>query len=462
MDTLTRSFIPYEKIETLIEQSLAEKGRVRTVLEKARELKGLEPEECAVLLNAQDPELIQEIFNTARFVKDTIYGKRLVFFAPLYLSNYCTNNCTYCGFRAENKEMVRHASSQDEIREQVTILEKQGHKRLMVLTGEHPVRSSLDYLIESLETIYNVKTENGEIRRINVEIAPLSIEEFSRLKKAKIGTYVCFQETYHPEVYDKIHPYGPKSDYYSRLHVMDKAVKGGIDDYGIGALYGLTDHRFEVLSLLYHARHMDNVYGVGPHTISVPRLEPAQNAPTANNVPHPVSDIEFKKIVAILRCAVPYTGIILTTREKPEIRAELLDLGISQISAGSRTSPKGYSEEDENAQFALGDHRSLEEVILDVVEHGYIPSFCTGCYRKGRVGKDFMDLAKPGLINLHCLPNALFTFMEYLEDYASKTTYIKGRKVVADMIKQIKNSKVQKNAEETIARIEKGERDLYF
>ncbi len=462
MKTLEKSFIPYELIENLKEKTIDDKNEIRRILEKAKELNGISAEECALLLNVNDPDLLEEIFQATHYVKDTIYGKRIVFFAPLYLSNYCNNNCTYCAFRTDNDIMPRKALTQNEIRRQVEILEDQGHKRLMILTGEHPELSPIDYVMQSLDTIYDVKKGQGEIRRVNVEIAPLEIEEFKRLKSAGIGTYVCFQETYNPLVYKKYHPSGPKADYMRRLNVMDKAIQGGIDDFGIGALYGLYDYRFEVLSLLFHANHLDQTYGIGPHTISVPRLEPAQNAPTANKVPYPVDDVTFKKIVAVLRLAVPYTGIILTTREKPDLRGQLLDLGISQMSAGSKTAPDGYSKDDEPGQFSLGDHRSLDQVIYDVLDHGYVPSFCTGCYRKGRVGADFMDLAKPGLINLHCLPNALFTFMEYLEDYASKQTREKGKQVVNDMIDAISSEKVRDKSRSVLNKIELGERDIYF
>jgi 2-iminoacetate synthase len=464
MKTQNLSFIPHQKIDELLESSFINKDNLHldAILTKARELKGLSVKECAYLLNIEDAGSLEALFETARYIKDTIYGKRIVFFAPLYLSNYCTNNCEYCGFRSLNKDMHRHASTKEEIEEEVRVLLKQGHKRLMVLTGEHPSMSPLDYLIDSLETIYSVKEGKGDIRRINVEIAPLDKDGFKRLKEANIGTYVCFQETYHPETYERMHPAGKKRDYNWRVEVMDRAIEGGIDDFGIGALYGLYNYKYEVLSLLFHAEHLDTTYGVGPHTISVPRIEPAYNAPVANNIPHPVDDISFKKIVAILRCAVPYTGIILTTREKAKLRGELLDLGISQMSAGSKTAPGGYLNSDEKAQFSLGDERSLDEVIYDVLEHGYVPSFCTGCYRKGRVGKDFMDLAKPGLINAHCLPNALFTFMEYLEDYAGDATYKRGKDVIDKMLSDIKNSKVLDSTKKTLKEIAGGKRDLYF
>jgi len=440
---------------------------VMEIILKARELKGLSLDDVAVLLQTVDRGLIEEIFSTARFIKQTIYGNRLVLFAPLYISNYCSNNCLYCGFRVDNQELSRRALTQEEIKAEVRELESEGHKRLLMLCGEHPKLSSLEYFLEAIETAYSVKSpEGGEIRRINVEVAPLPVDEFKKLKQASIGTYVLFQETYHHKTYSEMHPSGPKSDYLWRLTAMDRAMKAGIDDVGIGALFGLYDYRFDVLGLLCHALHLEREFGVGPHTISVPRLEPALNAPAAITPPMPVSDLEFKKLVAILRLAVPYTGIILTTRETSKLRDEVFELGVSQISAGSRTNPGGYHEKSGDgfraAQFNLGDTRTIDEVIFDITRKGHIPSFCTACYRLGRTGSDFMDLAKPGLIQKFCRTNAIMTYKEYLVDYASDETRRSGEKLIASLIKKTEDPSTKKLVRDRLKRIEDGERDLYI
>lgn len=437
-----------------------EPGRVRELIDKALQLHGLTPEDMAVLLQVQDPELVAAMFDAARTIKDRIYGRRVVLFAPLYYSNACVNNCLYCGFRKDNHRPRRQLSL-DEVRRETEALERQGHKRLLVIAGEVP--NSVDYLIRVIETVYDTRTGKGEIRRVNVEAAPMTVEEFRRLKAARIGTYVLFQETYNRDCYRRMHPCGPKADYDYRVSAMDRAMKAGIDDVGIGVLFGLHDYREEVLGLLLHARHLEQAFGVGPHTISVPRIEPAEGAPAALNPPSPVSDFEFKKIVALLRMAVPYTGIILSTRETAALRTELLDLGVSQMSAGSCTEPGGYAERERSpAQFSVGDHRTLDEVIRDIAAHGYVPSFCTGCYRKGRTGQDFMDLAKPGLIRLHCLPNALLTFKEYLLDYASPATREAGEKVIAQQMATDVPEQRRKTLERNLVRVEDGERDIYF
>lgn len=427
-----KDFIDDELIEQLLEATRRPTAaRVREVIGKARELKGLSPQETAILLQAEDRDLVSEILQAAREIKRMIYGNRLVLFAPLYIANYCANNCLYCGFRRGNKELNRVALTMGQIRGEVEVLAREGHKRLLMLCGEHPDRSGLDYFLEAIETAYGVKTEKGgEIRRINVEIAPQEVEGYRRLKKAGIGTYVLFQETYHHETYRKMHRDGPKADYLWRLTAMHRAQEGGINDVGIGALFGLYDYKFEVLGLLMHARQLERDCGVGPHTISIPRLEPALNAPAAMTPPCPVSDEDFQQLVAVIRLAVPYTGMILSTRETPAMRREIFDHGVSQISAGSRTNPGGYREGTSDgfraAQFNLGDTRTLDEVIHDISTHGHIPSFCTACYRLGRTGQDFMDLAKPGLIQRFCRSNAIFTFMEYLEDYAAEETKTAG------------------------------------
>jgi len=463
-----KDFIDDNAIQQTLERAKnPEKLHVRDVIAKARELKGLSSDDAAVLLQVEDEGLLEEILAAASEVKREIYGNRLVLFAPLYISNYCSNNCLYCGFRRDNKDLIRRSLTMDEIADEVRAIEREGHKRILMLCGEHPKKSSLDYFIEAIETAYATTTEKGgEIRRINVEIAPLSVEDFTRLKAAKIGTYVLFQETYHHATYKEMHPSGPKADFVWRLTAQDRAMEAGISDVGIGALFGLYDYRYEVLGLLHHAMHLDSVYGVGPHTISVPRLEPALNAPAAIAPPHPVSDDEFKKLVAVLRLAVPYTGMILSTREPAQLRNEVFNLGISQISAGSRTNPGGYRQGDSNdfraAQFNLGDTRTLDEVILDISTQGHIPSFCTACYRLGRVGQDFMDLAKPGLIQKFCRTNAILTFKEYLVDYASDRTRKTGEELIARLVGETDDEATKRLLEDRLEKIEGGGRDLYI
>jgi len=429
------------------------------ILGKALLLDGLGLEEAAVLLQMEDMELLEGLFTTAKKIKNEIYGKRLVFFAPLYISNYCSNNCLYCGFRKDNKEIVRRELSIEEIKTETRLILEQGHKRILLLSGED--ENNFELIIQAIEAIYSVKDSKGSgIRRVNLEIAPLEKEQFGEINKAKIGTYTVFQETYHRKTYRKMHPEGMKADYERRLNTMDMALESGLNDVGIGALFGLYDYKFEVLALLQHAKHLDTAYGIGPHTISVPRVKPANNAFASMNIPKPVSDIDFRKLVAVLRLAVPYTGIILSTREPMELRTELFNLGVSQISAGSKTSPGGYSRE-EWGQFSLNDTRSTGEVIKDVINRGFVPSFCTGCYRLGRVGKDFMDLAKPGLIKVHCLPNSLTTLQEYLEDYADAETKEKGEELIEKMMRYVPRER-KKKTEEYLHKIRNGVRDLYF
>ncbi len=461
-------FIRDGEIEELLRKAESpDRNQVLEIIAKAKELKGLTPTETAVLLQTDDPALLAAIAETAREIKQSIYGNRLVFFAPLYIANYCSNNCLYCGFRKDNRELNRVALDMDQIADEVRAIEREGHKRLLMLCGEHPTRSSLDYFIEAIETAYATRTEEGgEIRRINVEIAPLSVPEFKRLKAANIGTYVLFQETYHHETYKVMHPSGPKADFAWRLTAQHRAMEGGIDDVGLGALFGLYDYRYEVLGLLIHARTLEADCGVGPHTISIPRLEPAFNAPAAASPPHPVSDEAFKKLVAIIRMAVPYTGMILSTRESPEIRTAVFELGISQISAGSRTNPGGYAKDSSEAfraaQFNLGDTRTTDEVIQDIATRGHIPSFCTACYRLGRTGRDFMDLAKPGLIQRFCRSNAMMTFKEYLMDYASPRTKELGERLLADLVEETENPETRQLLMERLERIGRGERDLFI
>lgn len=440
---------------------------VEKILTKALELKGIDEEEIAILLNISDESQKKMLFETALKIKQEIYGNRLVLFAPLYIANLCSNNCLYCGFRRDNKDMHRLKLSLDEVKEEVKLILEQGHKRILMLMGEETNPKAFDYFLESIDAAYSVKDSKGNsLRRINVEIAPLTDEEFQKLSQKKIGTYAVFQETYHQETYKMMHPSGKKSDYFWRLNVMDRALKNGLHDVGIGALFGLYDYKFEVLALIHHAKHLDKEFGVGPHTVSVPRIEEAQNAPAAMKIPHKVSDDDFKKIVAILRIAVPYTGIILSTRESPKMRKELFNLGVSQISAGSKTSPGGYKSSMEDPaheeQFNVSDTRSTDEVIKSVIQDGFVPSFCTGCYRLGRVGADFMEIAKPGQIKLHCLPNALTTLKEYLVDYADEETKKHGDELISKELENIPSEERKEKTLKYLERIKKGERDLYF
>jgi 2-iminoacetate synthase len=447
-------------IGALISGGRADAGRVREILAKAGEARGLELDEVAALTTISDPGLLAELFATARAVKEDIYGKRLVLFAPLYVSNMCHNDCLYCAFRVRNKELKRRALTQDEIRHEIEILVDQGHKRVLLVAGESYPEEGFNYVLDSVATIYDVHRGNGEVRRVNANIAPLTVDEFRELKATGIGTYQVFQETYHRETYRQVHVGGVKRDYDWRVTAMDRAMDGGIDDVGIGVLFGLFDWRFEILAILQHIGHLEQTFGVGPHTISMPRLEPAVGSDIASHPPHPVSDLDFRKIVAITRLAVPYTGMIMSTRETANLRRETFAMGVSQISAGSRTNPGGYTDDTvaDMEQFQLGDHRGLDEVIRDVAEMGYIPSFCTACYRLGRTGGDFMDLAKPGEIKHHCDPNALSTFLEYLEDYGSPETRAVGEKLIADTLAGMAERE-HTTSTRLIDKIRAGERD---
>jgi len=465
MYNVPADFINEQKVWDVLEaHKTADNAKVREVLAKAAEMKGLDLDDVAVLTGISDPELLGELFQTANEVKETIYGKRLVLFAPLYISNLCANECLYCAFRATNKDIVRSALTQKQIAKEVEVLINHGHKRILMVAGESYPNQGFQYVLDSIKTIYDVKSEHGEIRRVNVNIAPLSSDEFVQLKKANIGTYQIFQETYHRETYKKVHLGGKKRDYNWRAWSLHRAMKAGIDDLGIGVLFGLFDYRFEILAMMQHIRELEEQFGVGPHTISVPRLEPATGSDLAAHPPFPVSDIDFRKIVAILRLAVPYTGIIMSTRETAKMRRETFALGVSQISAGSRTNPGGYEheedEDDPSGQFSLGDHRPLDEVIRDVAKMGYIPSFCTACYRLGRTGQDFMDLAKPGDIKLHCAPNGLSSFKEYLQNYASPETAEIGNRLIKETIAGM-DGLAKQRAEKLVKRVEAGRDDVY-
>ena len=487
--TQVADFIPHDVIDDLLrEQAQPDPVRVRDILAKAREAGGLEPEEVAVLIHTSDPGLLEEMYAAAHEVKEAIYGKRLVFFAPLYFSNYCVNNCRYCGYRRDNR-FPRRRLTLEEVAEEVRVLERMGHKRLALEAGEDPVHCPIDYVVDVIETVYATKEGRGEIRRVNVNIAATTVEEYRLLKQAHIGTYILFQETYHRPTYEYMHPSGPKSDYDWHATAMDRAMEAGLDDVGIGALFGLYDWRFEVLGLVFHARHLDRKFGVGCHTISVPRLRPATGV-DLGQFPYLVSDADFKKLIAILRLAVPYTGMILSTRERPDFRDELFAVGISQISAGSRTGVGAYrqdclraggevrgggdgggraqngagdrGEAEEAAQFQIEDMRTPDEVIYSLAKSGYIPSFCTACYRRGRTGERFMRLAKTGWIQNLCQPNALMTFKEYLEDYASPRTREAGEECIRQHVAEIKHPAVRRKTQERLQLIEQGQRDLYF
>ncbi|NLO34513.1 MAG: [FeFe] hydrogenase H-cluster radical SAM maturase HydG [Candidatus Hydrogenedentes bacterium] len=454
--------IDEERIHHILENTVEDRVHVREVLQKSLELKGLEDSDVPILMAIQSPDLLEELFHTARQAKLEIYGRRIVLFAPLYVSNLCSNDCTYCAFRRANKEVKRRALRQDEVANETKIILDQGHKRILLVAGESYPNEGINYIFDCIDTIYDMKTEWGEIRRVNVNIAPLTLEEFQELKLRRIGTYQLFQETYHRDTYKKVHIAGKKRDFDWRITAMDRAMAAGIDDVGIGALFGLYDWRFEMLALLQHIAHLVKHFGIGPHTISVPRIEPAVGSDLSLHPPIPVTDLEFKKLVAILRLTVPYTGIIMSTRETPEMRHETLALGVSQISAGSRTNPGGYNEDEQfdTSQFSLGDHRNLDEVVADITSMGYIPSFCTGCYRMKRTGKDFMDLAKPGLIKNYCDVNALSTFAEFLEHYASAETKESGDALVDSILEEMPAAR-RERAEKLVKGVRAGGRDLY-
>lgn len=433
------------------------------ILAKAHELHGLSLHEAAVLLQTTE-EQRQRVYATAKCVKEAIYGARMVLFAPLYTSNYCVNDCLYCSFRRSNTQLPRKRLSCDEIARQVEALEKMGHKRLLIVLGEDP-SVPIAEMVGQIETVYSTKTGQGEIRRVNVNAAPMPTDHFGALKAAGIGTYQCFQETYHRETYMRVHPTGPKADYAARLTVFDRAMAAGIDDVGLGALFGLYDPRFEVLALLMHAAYLDRTYSAGPHTISFPRIEPASGAVLNQQPPYRLTDDDLKLIVATLRLFVPYTGIILSTREMPALRDELMHLGVSQLSAGSSTTPGGYADgEDrrEAPQFYTSDTRTLDEMVRSLATSGFLPSFCTACYRRGRTGHDFMDLAKPGAIQTYCAINGLLTFKEYLLDYASPDTRDAGIRVIEAHLARLPDAKRRGMARERLAQLDAGARDLYL
>lgn len=461
------SFIPEDEIFAWLEKTKhPSPERVRGIIQRSLDKNRLDPEEMAVLINADTPELVEEIFAGARELKQRIYGNRIVLFAPLYVGNECVNRCAYCGFRADNAEVHRKTLLSDELIAEVEALEEMGHKRLIMVYGEHP-KYDAQYIHDTVQAVYRVKKGPGEIRRVNINAAPLDVEGFRLVKQAGIGTYQIFQETYHRETYGKVHPSGPKSDFLWRLHGLDRAMEAGIDDLGIGALLGLYDWRFETMALLYHTIHLEQRFNVGPHTISFPRLEPAVGTDIHEIAgEYEVSDRDFMRLVAILRLAVPYTGLILTCRESTALRNEMLAFGVSQIDGGSSIGVGSYSSADAEAyrksQFVLGDNRSLDEVVRELCDAGFIPSFCTGCYRKGRTGEHFMEFAIPGFVKRFCTPNAVLTFLEYLNDYAAGETLEAGLRQINRELAAMPESPAKAELVERMAQVRAGARDLYF
>ncbi len=468
MSKKATEFIDDQEILDTLAYAQANKSNrelIEGLIERAKDCKGLSHREAAVLLECDQEDLNQKMFSLAKEIKQKIYGNRIVMFAPLYLSNYCINGCVYCPYHMKNKTISRKKLTQEEIAREVVALQDMGHKRLALEAGEDPVNNPIEYILESIKTIYSIKHENGAIRRVNVNIAATTVENYKKLKDAEIGTYILFQETYNKESYEQLHPTGPKSDYAYHTEAMDRAMEAGIDDVGIGVLFGLNMFRYDFVGLLMHAEHLEAAMGCGPHTISVPRIRPADDI-NPDEFSDAISDEVFEKIVALIRIAAPYAGMIVSTRESQETREKVLKLGVSQISGGSKTSVGGYvepeAEEDNSAQFDVSDTRTLDEIVNWLLETGYIPSFCTACYREGRTGDRFMRLAKSGQIANICQPNALMTLKEYLEDYASEDTKIKGEALIQEELGRIPNDKVRSIAEEHITEMNEGKRDFRF
>lgn len=461
-------FINHEEILSTLayaDEHKHDKALITEILAKAKLEKGLSHREASVLLACDIPELNEEIFTLAKKIKDDFYGDRIVLFAPLYLSNYCVNGCVYCPYHAKNKHIARKKLTQEDIQREVIALQDMGHKRLALETGEDPVNNPIEYVLESIKTIYSIKHKNGAIRRVNVNIAATTVENYRKLKEAGIGTYILFQETYHKESYEQLHPTGPKHNYAYHTEAMDRAMEGGIDDVGCGVLFGLEKYRYEFAGLLMHAEHLEARFGVGPHTISVPRIRRADDI-DPSTFDNGIDDDTFAKIVACIRIAVPYTGMIVSTRENQACREKVLQLGISQISGGSRTSVGGYAKkeapEENSSQFDVSDNRSLDEVVNWLMKLGFVPSFCTACYREGRTGDRFMSLCKSGQISNCCLPNALMTLKEYLCDYASDDTKQVGDKLIHEQLDQIKSDKVRDIVTKQLHLIAEGQRDFRF
>lgn len=442
-----------------------DRALIEEILKKAGEGNGISHREAAVLIEVDDKEVEERMYDIARRLKQRIYGNRIVMFAPLYLSNYCINGCVYCPYHAKNRTIPRRKLTQEEIRREVIALQDMGHKRLALETGEHPTKNPIEYVLESIDTIYSIHHKNGAIRRVNVNIAATTVENYKLLKDAGIGTYILFEETYDRATYEKLHPTGPKSDWAYHTEAMDRAMLGGIDDVGVGALFGLTNYRYDVVGILMHAEHLEARFGVGPHTISVPRIRPASDI-DPKDFPDAVTDEVFRRIVAVLRLAVPYTGMIVSTRESRRSRELVLDVGVSQLSGGSKTSVGGYAEgvedAEESAQFDISDNRTLDEIVGWLLELNYVPSFCTACYREGRTGDRFMSLAKRGLIGNCCAPNALMTLAEYLEDYASPNVKLLGKRMIAEQTQIIPSEKVRRITEDNLKAIIEGKRDFRF
>ena len=460
-------FIDHQEILDTLEYADANKNNVALIdqiLNKARERKGLSHREASVLLACDIPEKVQELYALAEQIKKDFYGNRIVIFAPLYLSNYCVNGCLYCPYHQKNKHIPRKKLTQEEVEKEVIALQDMGHKRLAIETGEDPVNCPIEYVLDCIHTIYSIKHKNGAIRRVNVNIAATTVENYRKLKEAGIGTYVLFQETYHKESYEHLHPTGPKSNYCYHTEAMDRAMEGGIDDVGLGVLFGLELYRYEFAGLLMHAEHLEAVHGVGPHTISVPRVKHADDI-DPDEFDNGIDDDTFLKICACIRVAVPYTGMIMSTRENQSVRERALHLGISQVSGGSRTSVGGYTEEErphDTEQFDVSDNRTLDEVVKWLMELGYIPSFCTACYREGRTGDRFMSLCKSGQIQNCCHPNALMTLKEYLMDYAAPETKAIGEKLIQAELENIPKEKVKEICKDHLEKIEQGIRDFRF
>ncbi len=459
-------FINHEEILETIDygrKNAHNRALILNILEKAKKAKGLEHREAFVLLSCEEEDLNQEIFNLAKNLKYKFYANRIVLFAPLYLSNYCINGCSYCPYHGQNKTIPRRKLNQEEIKKQVIALQDQGHKRLALETGEDPINNPIEYILESIDTIYNIKHKNGSIRRVNVNIAATTVENYKKLHDREIGTYILFQETYNKENYENLHKFGPKSNYEYHTEAMDRAFLGGIDDLGLGVLYGLDSYEYEFIGQLMHAEHLEARFNVGPHTISVPRIQPADDI-NPDDFDNSLSDQMFEKVVACIRIAAPYTGMIVSTRESEQMRSRLLDLGISQLSGGSKTSVGGYTEDvtEGSDQFELSDNRSLDEVIDWLVSKNHVPSFCTACYRMGRTGEVFMDMVKKQGIGNICHPNALTTLKEYAIDYASEKTRKDCLDLIDREINQIPNPEVQKSTREKLEKIEAGARDLYI
>lgn len=467
--TKAEEFIANEEVLATLEYAKNNKNNIELIdkiLEKAKLGKGLTHREATVLLDCDNEEKNQEIFELAKKIKQDYYGNRIVLFAPLYLSNYCVNGCVYCPYHAKNKHITRKKMTQEEIKEEVIALQDMGHKRLAIETGEDPVNNPIEYVLESLKTIYSVHHKNGSIRRANVNIAATTVENYKKLKEAGIGTYILFQETYNKKSYEELHPTGPKHNYAYHTEAMDRAMQGGIDDVGLGVLFGLESYKYEFSALLMHAEHLEAVYGVGPHTISVPRIRKADDI-DPSTFDNGIDDDIFAKIVACIRIAVPYTGMIISTRESQKCRERVLNLGVSQISGASKTSVGGYAHpeqesEEETAQFDVEDRRSLDEIVKWLMELGYVPSFCTACYREGRVGDRFMEICKEQKIHNFCHPNAIMTLEEYLEDYASPETRKVGEELIDKELKTLGNNKLKCTVEENLDKIKHGERDFRF